>query len=230
MIRCDVMHNIFQGGGQHLVASIIMELIAQCRFAPGSPLPVQLKIAWLEAKAWFSHHHIRCILPLFTRGRFSLRESAYPCLTGKAYTCRCLIAWLASVTQQWSKTYQNGQNPLTHQMAIACFALADFCYILDVAPRRKLVQEPYRSRLVKHGRMYLNSYMWLASDALRRRICLYAVKPKLHQFCHLLDDILNDAMSPGDYWNFSDEDMMGILKKVAQKSSRRTLWRAVRWT
>eukprot|EP00969_Alexandrium_andersonii_P313736 13861193-Alexandrium_andersonii.AAC.1 len=33
---------------------------------------------------------------------------------------------------------------------------------------------------------------------------------------HLLDDLGDDALSPSKYWNFSDEDMMGVVKRLSR--------------
>ncbi len=76
----------------------------------------------------------------------------------------------------------------------------------------EFVTEEKLRRFQRGGRVALASYAWLARDAFDRGECLYVVKPKMHRFDHLLDEVEDDFLNPAVFWNFADESVLGDLK------------------
>eukprot|EP00969_Alexandrium_andersonii_P099199 4375069-Alexandrium_andersonii.AAC.1 len=54
-------------------------------------------------------------------------------------------------------------------------------------------------RLQRAGRILLITYAYLTTEFLARRQMLFPLKPKLHQFDHLLEDLADDCLSPAKY-------------------------------
>jgi CBS domain containing-hemolysin-like protein len=63
--------------------------------------------------------------------------------------------------------------------AACCWALAKFCFLLDVCPLQ--LASRHAEKLARTGLQFLETYMWLAKHCINNHVCMYAVKPKLHQ-------------------------------------------------
>ena len=117
-----------------------------------------------------------------------------------------------------------------------CWALAEFCFILDGA---SLVLKPSEVRRAQRaGLLFLQAYQYLSAEALRNQRRLWKIKPKMHYFCHIVDT-LGDLPNPRHVECFTDESYLGKVKNLGQKChgttiSKRILQRyilylAVRW-
>ena len=64
--------------------------------------------------------------------------------------------------------------------------------------------------------MSLQTYSFLNEDCANRGIRRFPLKPKLHLWNHLLRDAIKYKENPTWSWCFSDEDMIGRVKTMAQ--------------
>ena len=66
------------------------------------------------------------------------------------------------------------------------------------------------------GGKYLSGYSWLAREAHMANRCRWMWRPKLHQFEHLLDSLLEVPYNPRFYWCYPDEDFIGHIVETAR--------------
>jgi hypothetical protein len=217
----DIMHCIFQGFGQRVAGSVIVQLLLEggWGYTAGQAPNIALRRAWHDFKFWCSTQKVVASQTTFTRSRLSWNSrSEYPDMKGKAWNCRCVLAWLADLTYARDRSLET--NAAAPRRAV-CWGLADICHLMDTAGGH--LSQSQVQRFQRGGRVALQAYNWLANDALSREVCLYAMKPKMHQFDHLIDEIADDKLNPALFWNFADESLLGDLKKIVAKCHRRTL-------
>jgi hypothetical protein len=82
------------------------------------------------------------------------------------------------------------------------------------------------------GRTFLISYQHLTERAVARRDKLWHLRPKFHQFDHLLDWTQATRMNPKMTANWGEEDLIGKLKRIGKNTHRKTASRRVleRWS
>ena len=225
LTRIDIMHNTFQGSGQRLVASTIITLLSSEWWGPLSlGWPMLLKRAWLSLKRFAKRTGVGTSQPVFTRNKLGYPSGKhFPVLSGKAFNCRVCIAWLANETHKWSVTHHStlGERAL----ACACWSLADFCWQMDTASRVLSACEIQRLQMA--GRLFLQSYSVLAQLAIAEGNTLWAVKPKMHQFDHLLFDLSTETQIRGSggisQMRISSESSSGLQTNAAARRCLRGL-------
>ena len=84
----------------------------------------------------------------------------------------------------------------------------------------------------------LSCYNWLASEALQQRKKLWKVVPKLHMLTHIAYDNAQEV-NPRWVHCYGDEDMVGKVKRIANKCHGATahnavllrylIWVGIRW-
>ncbi len=215
----DIMHCVFQGFGQRVAASVIVDLLLEGFWGPlpGHKFNNLLRVAWRRFKMWCARRGVATSQPCFTRTRLCWETRAdYPDLKGKAWACRCILAWLADITFSG-----RARGLRARKRAELCWGLADICHCMDCAAT--FLTEEETRKFQRGGRVALASYSWLARDALDREVCNYALKPKMHQFDHLLSEVGTDRLNPAVFWNFADESLLGDLKRIVSRCHRSTL-------
>ena len=228
MARTDIMHNLFSGSANKSTASALIKLVTLGWFdavpGHGTSWPLQLKRAWLSLKAFVKRLGLSCSQPCFTRKRLNFDTNrCAPSVKAKAYNSRIMVAWIA---EECGKAVQAGHDTLHDKMrASVTWGLAKFCSVLDNSGRCMSPAEVASAR--RAGVVYLQTFAYLARDAVDSGVSLWPLKPKMHQFDHLLDDLLVDMMNPRFWWNFGNEDCVGLLKRIAMKCSRKTVASAV---
>jgi hypothetical protein len=78
-----------------------------------------------------------------------------------------------------------------------------------------------------HGNIFLQCYSRLASDAIAQGRCAYKLRPKFHEFGHLLVDVLRTGSNPKQRDLFDAEDYIGKIKRVGASCHRRRVDLAV---
>ena len=235
--RIDIMHNVFQGGGLHLASCVIITLLVAGRWGPMTlGWSMLLKLAWADFKKFAESIGVSTSQKRFTKSQLGYRKlNDAPKLQAKAFNCRVILAWLAHLTLKWTEA---GHNTDTDQaMAVCCWAIADFIYVIESSDRHLTTEQA--ARAAASGHKYLMSYSLLASLAVAQGSSMWPLKPKLHQFDHMLDDVERELLNPRHWWNFANEDFVGVIKRIAQKCSRKTislvtlkkymLWVALHW-
>ena len=95
-----------------------------------------------------------------------------------------------------------------------CLTLFDKCGLL--------LTEAEAAEANLHGMQFLRDYSRLASNALLEQRCAYKLRPKLHYFWHMLNEIAASLENPRRQALFGAEDFVGRVEKVACKCHRGT--------
>ena len=177
MIKTDLMHNMCLGSAQHLIGSVIVQLVLEGHWGPP-------RGRWKECLAngfkwfrkWKKDNKLQCSKHRWSRSGLTWTSPrVYPCLKGKAHNTRILLAW---THVQARRAARRNPTEATCMRAACTWALARFAWDLDRFPK-KLTPE-MATALEQSGRHFLNTYMWLAKHCLAQRKCFYALKPKSH--------------------------------------------------
>jgi hypothetical protein len=231
----DLMHIIYIGFGRDLLGSAIGELLIEGLLPPEGTEAAALRAWWLGFTQWCKQNRI-CAPP----GTLTLSgigwgqgKTEYPELLTrfKASAVKVMIAYIAVYTDRVCTGSMHSRVRTT-----CCWALAEFCFVLDGA---SLILKPCEVRRARRaGSLFLCSYQYMSAEALRNQIRLWKIKPKMHYFCHVLDS-LGDLPNPRHVECFTDESYLGKVKALGQKChgatiSKRILQRyiiylAIRW-
>ena len=218
--RNDPMHVIFLGFGLHLIGSVLLDLASRNHW-PGRSRKDQLLQAWLDMRAWTKRLGLQCSQSRFTAGSLSQgKKVSFGELKGKAHNCRVMLSWLADVCYHSMGKYGDHGELL----ATATWSLDDVCYAID-QNRDWAVRDADAERIYNRGHTFLVTYKALAVWALESKPPrkLFAWRPKLHYFEHLLDTIVTEKLSFHALWNFAEEDLIGSTIKVSHRSHRMTV-------
>jgi len=227
LARTDIMHNLFAGSGNKFVGSALVELVQEGRFGGipgrGYSWARALKVAWLKFKRFCRKHGLTTSQPVFTRARLNYETNlSAPSIKAKAFDTRVLIAWCSELCIEAALT----DDSLHAQMrASTAWGIAEFCRIIELSGRHMTPTEVAAAR--EAGQTFLQCFGWLAREAIDAKKSTWPLKPKMHQFDHLLDDLVMDMLNPRFWWNFGNEDFLGTLKRIAQKCARKTLAESV---
>lgn len=106
--------------------------------------------------------------------------------------------------------------------ASMCWALSTCLSIWSKGGKPKLT-ETEGDLTVYLGRAHVRRYTALAANALSRGQLLYKLRPKVHYFLHLLDELELWSNNPLSQSNFIDEDNMKTLRDAAIRCHAKTV-------
>jgi hypothetical protein len=177
MVKTDLMHNMCLGSAQHLIGSVIVQLVQEGHWGPPRGRWKECLLSGFKRfRTWKRDHKLQCSKHRWSRSGLTWTSArVYPCLKAKAHNTRILLAW----THVEARAAADRNPTEAACMRAACtWALARFAWDLDRFPRK--LTPDMATALEQSGRHFLNTYMWLAKHCLRLRKCFYALKPKLH--------------------------------------------------
>ena len=85
------------------------------------------------------------------------------------------------------------------------------------------LKDGLKEQCVAAGNLYNVTHQMLASEALSCEKCLWKVRPKVHDLCHMISRTELDASSPKYTQCVQDEGMLGKFKKIARRCHRLTI-------
>ena len=133
-------------------------------------------------------------------------SASYPSLDGKAFDIRVMVAFLARECELFAMA-----NPDDVQAELMSWCVNSLNNFLVCLPARQNLLSPEVSRKAEnHGRDFLLSYAALAYLAKENNRMLFKIRPKHHQFDHLLDHV-EQGFNPVAFACWLDETMMGKL-------------------
>ena len=145
--------------------------------------------------------------PEITRNTVSYpSSSAWPSLDGKAFDIRITVAFLAGECELYAMA-----NPGDVQAELLSWCLNSLNYFLTCLPSEQDILTPHESKVAEsHGRNFLLSYAALAHLAKQGGRNLFKIRPKHHQFDHILYQV-EMGFNTVAFACWLDETMMGKL-------------------
>jgi hypothetical protein len=141
-----------------------------------------------------------------------------PMLTAKGSNSLQITRWLATITHHDALASPMNEHK---QLRAAClwgctqiFAICQPCFWLS----DENVRDLKIAKLVA-----LTSYKALCSESLTMNKNRFPLKPKHHLLDHTVRDACASRLSPTTHWCFSDEDFIGRMKRLSQKTHLTTL-------
>ena len=96
------------------------------------------------------------------------------------------------------------------------WAIAELQFVLDMGDWLLTPREIKRAKYATH--MYLMTWQFLASAAVRDGLRLFKIRPKHHYFCHLMDRCFSDGQNPRKaLQNAAEESYLGVIKRIGQR-------------
>ena len=126
-----------------------------------------------------------------------------------------MIAWLADILSHLAGRYGDHGDA----MAAMSWAIGHFCFVVDVCKDWQL-SVPIARDLYDRGHEFLSIYKLLATSAVQDRRKAFAWKPKFHYFEHMLDRLLVERIHPRVWWNFKEEDLIGLGIDIASRTHK----------
>ena len=237
----DGMHTLFKAGiASDLVASYLVMLVEppDDELRPHGAVVVgkaakayriaqadaSLKLLFAEFLKWLRTHGIRHHrMSTWTMVRL-MRSNAcsYPSVVDR-YKCgdmKSMLLWAASHSvSNINDAIRDGRAAeVTDEQKYCALALSALgSYVRGTCLAGPLLSDLERTELVRHGRQYMACYQWLAQEFLRRRVCLFKLRPKIHSFWHIVFRLSEgDAENPRIHEVWGEESLGGLVATVTR--------------
>ena len=176
-----------------------------------------LRHLWLEFKQWSKDRGYGYVSSagltltklgvdgLYHNNKYPELASSIKASTVKTFTC--FLAWLAVEIEQ--------DDPRDNLRAAAGWGIAEFIWICDTSG--VILSESQVRRLQDGGRTFLEAYAELARRAAVQKSMMWKVRPKLHEFEHLLSFVAASRINPLYMSAWHEESFLGKVKKLTIK-------------
>jgi hypothetical protein len=224
MFRIDVMHCLCQGVCLWVIPPALLWLCGQGLYGHG-PLARQLRVAFESWGQWLHEHRLESSQRVFTPRRLGLGKNDYLENDAKAWNARLLVNWLASEARKTPQPVNNDGWMMTELV----ITMNEMFHLSESSPRFLQQHEAAQYYgLVEKG---LALYKQLAVNAFRRRVLHFPLRPKLHEWQELGEQVLRDRTNPRFHHCFADEDYLRVVLRAARACPRAAMAGAVlrRW-
>ena len=128
-----------------------------------------------------------------------------------------LFRWAAQ------KAIAKGNSPVASRYALLRGSMAwHILYFVELCDHRPIILTPVdAASLQEHGRAFLSLYQHLREWASVSGRSAYHVRPKLHYFAELVEDLTVTRENPRRQDLFNAESFLGKIKNVGRKVHRR---------
>ena len=214
----DLLHNCWLGFSKDVSGQMLFE-IASMYMSPD--LSYNLALLHQQMIAWYREQGVYCGVRLFRLTTLQWENNRdYPTLESQMKGAHSkmvfmFVAWLAvQIVESGTDT-----SPHAKLRATCAWALRDVIYVLDRHGR--WLPQDAADQVYDHGNLFLTAYQRLAGIALSESKAWYKLRPKFHDFAHLLIDIKRCRENPKQRDLFDSEDFIGKIKKLAAACHKR---------
>ena len=211
--RCwaDAMHCLDLGIYQSVAASCLFDLVAEGVW--GATNETGFVLAHVDYKVWCRvNGHLPC--PRFDKSKLLPRGKDFPEFTqqaAKASMTRYLMRWLRSVLDQPGVSV--GQHGVVRLAMMENFVIFE-----DVCERNtRWLSADDRESCAKSMECALICMNALCATSLDRNKFVWHITPKCHMATHLAYDFAASGVNPRRVTCYSDEDMIGRVKRIVQR-------------
>ena len=224
MFRIDVMHCLCQGVCLWVISPVLLWLCGQGLYGDG-PLARQLRVAFASWGQWLHEHQLESSQRVFTPRRLGLGKNDYLENDAKAWNARMIINWLDSESRRAPQPVSNDGWMMTELVT----TMNEMFHLSESSPMFFQQHEAAQYHgLVEKG---LALYKQLAVNSFRRRVLHFPLRPKLHEWQELGEQVLRDRTNPRFNHCFADEDYLRVVLRAARACPRAAMAGAVlrRW-
>ncbi|CAE7257667.1 unnamed protein product [Symbiodinium sp. CCMP2592] len=247
IIRFCAMHVLALGIFQTLCAEALLWMVEHRIFCPAAEeMDEQLRHGFMNFKSWLSKNKLACSGRVFTMKCLHVKEQDYPFLGYKAFNCRIVLAWCAATCFAFiiafalrrrnaavlcdpeiqQKICQRGNEESQHDFQNRCDlnTIITSCVFLmsevqnDLESMGRYLSASESEQLYSRGQQCLRFYREAALIFASRKQLRFFLRPKLHALDELLYLSLRERYNPRFYQNYAEEDVLGLLKPLAQKA------------
>lgn len=209
----DMMHIVHLSLFADLAVSLLLDWTDNQQYLSASSRELRLDELWQSYRSWCEKACVpdRCSRKLFRtstlRATTAYVEISQKICSGTA--ARYAIFWFASMAQHFSNLQG---DPLDHLRAGAAGGLA---WIERACVQgKRILAETVCADMKRNYIIYRSAYNQLAQWALQHQLFRYHLRPKQHQFEHLIFDFL--PRNPRYLSNYADEDLIRRTKTQAK--------------
>ena len=202
-ICIDVLHAVDLGLAQEILGSLFFECLGV--FARGRNRKEQVLDFEQKLKAHYKRmgttNRINHVTPEMIK-----RDGKPPKFRAKGGETRHCVPYALEIG-----VAMHAANPNEHTARVLeCIdGLMEFYMLLVVRP---FPMEACQ----KVGRKVYTKFVELNEEAIAQNSLCWRLKPKLHLFMELIDFQMEELGCPADYWNYKDEDYVGLCASVGE--------------
>ena len=219
LIAFDLLHILHLGVLRDLAGTALKLMVKKgSNLYPGGTINKRLYQLTLDLKAWCCERGVHLSLTKIQKPTLGWTANACPVLKAKGADTLAIVRFISFKFE-------------THPVAgfpglVACiWAAVNFVGCLSAASI--FLNECERATAYELGKLFLHSYLSLASECVSCGAYLFKVRPKLHFFAHMVDDLA--APSSGcrlrnPYYDstFVEEDWVKHALQIKKRMSYRT--------
>lgn len=210
MLGLDILHIFHLGVCRDLIGSAL-RVLCRGNLFNGRNIEQKLGFATLSLKRYAKRNKLTLVLHKLTKQNLTFKSREYPEIRCKGYDSYVTSRWLVK------DILPNNVGSIDDTLATALWS-ADSVLSLLMGGERFLDSEEISHKQTV-GKVFIRSYMHLATTALSEQKRLFRVRPKFHLFHHLIMD--GRSLNPHYASTWLDEDAikrwMGIKKKVHKR-------------
>ena len=227
LFRIDPFHTCKLGVFRDMIGSCLFWWVEKGYFGQGGTLPSKLESAYTSFKSFCSSVRGTPALRSFTKALFMYKSRrSFPYANVKGSDATLLMRWLVLESDAFLKAPINAEDVATlslmHKTATSGVAFFDCLYKHGLFLPRACAITVY-----VEGNRFVAGFCRLASLCLDQ-FCLFAIKPKLHMFRHLLLEIRRPLLEGASLilnpiaWNCEpNEDAIGRISTLSRRLDSR---------
>jgi len=130
----------------------------------------------------------------------------------KGATCRQMFKFAANLA------VHKARDPAASEYQVQSGHCAyNMFMFLDICARAELfLNDEEKASALLHGWYFLRWYQMLAVSSYNRGLCLFKLRPKLHNFAHSLLELADTSENPCKLALWAAEDLVGQMKKLGK--------------
>ena len=219
MVVGDLLHIFNLGISRDVIACALKILIKDQLVFQGGDIEERFRVATSSLRS-FAKAHGHCLkLKKLTKRKIQWETRKYPEFKGSGSDAHVVSVWLENVVQPYAAQYHDLLTLLwsgNHAMRVFYNG-------------NRFLEMPERQTVRVLGKIFVQTYMRLANEAISQHELMFRVKPKTHLFDHLCE--CRVARNPAFYSTWMDEDWLKKIAKTMRVTNSKTAQKRVleRW-
>ena len=208
----DLLHTVWIGCAKDLVGSVLLDVVQyDPRLASAESWDAGLAALLSLFHSWCETRKLDKSLveelSLVKLGVTNAVAFDFPKGMSKAYPNKVLVYFLADLLQATTV-------PELKRQAVACWALANWSYVIDMA--EVFLTDVQARQAVESAKLYLQCHMLLARLALVAGRPRYKIRPRMHSYaCEIVAKVDSGSrLNPKHTACFADESFVGKVCSV----------------